>query len=205
MVETQIKSRGIYDEKICSVMKKIPRYLFISGASKQKAYGDHPVSIGQGQTISQPYIVALMTQLLDIRTWDRVLEIGTGSGYQTAILAEIAREVYTIERVPSLFKRAMMVLQAMEYKNIQARISDGSEGWAEEAPFDRIIITAAAPTIPENLIRQLTDNGIMVVPIGDYRSYQVLTVIRRIGHSFETKESIGCRFVPLIGKYAFEP
>jgi protein-L-isoaspartate(D-aspartate) O-methyltransferase len=205
MVETQIRSRGIYDERICKTMTRVPRYLFVSGASKHKAYGDHPVSIGHGQTISQPYIVALMTQLLDLHSTDRVLEIGTGSGYQTAILAELAQEVYTIERVPALLKRATMVLDSLGYTTIHTRVSDGSEGWEEEAPFERIIVTAAAPQVPEKLKDQLTDNGIMVVPVGDYRTYQVLMVVNRIGNSFETKESIGCRFVPLIGKYAFKP
>jgi protein-L-isoaspartate(D-aspartate) O-methyltransferase len=205
MVETQIRARGIYDERICSAMTRIPRYLFVSGASKHKAYGDHPVSIGHGQTISQPYIVALMTQLLNVNPADKVLEIGTGSGYQTAILAELAQEVYTIERVPALLKRAAMVLSSLGYHNIHTRISDGSEGWEEKAPFQRIIVTAAAPSVPEKLKKQLTDNGKMVVPVGDYRTYQVLMVINRIGNSFEIKENIGCRFVPLIGKYAFKP
>ena len=203
MVRTQIKSRGINNERICEIMKRIPRHLFISGTTKQRAYGDYPISIGHGQTISQPYIVALMTELLNIHESNKVLEIGTGSGYQTAILAKLAHEVYTIERIHELVKRAKMVLRGLGYENIFFREGDGTIGWIEEKPFDRIIITAAAPFIPKEIKMQLSDNGIMVVPVGDYRSYQVLKVIHRIGNSFEVKESIGCRFVPLIGKYAF--
>jgi len=203
MVNTQIISRGIRNERICKAMKRIPRHVFISGSSKQKAYGDYPVSIGHGQTISQPYIVALMTELLQVREDDRVLEIGTGSGYQTAVLAELACVVYTIERIPELLKRARMILGGLSCENIHFREGDGTLGWQEKGPFDRIIITAAAPFIPKEIKLQLTDNGVLVVPVGDYRSYQVLKVIHRTGNSFEMKESIGCRFVPLIGKYAF--
>ena len=203
MVKTQIKSRGIVNEKICAVMERIPRHLFISGTSKYKAYGDHPVTIGHDQTISQPYIVALMTDLLDLQSTNKVLEIGTGSGYQTAILAELAECVYTIERIPELSRRATMILENSGFKNINFREGDGTVGWKSESPFDRIIVTAAAPVIPGELKKQLADNGILVIPVGDYRSYQVLKIIRRIGSFFEEKESIGCRFVPLIGKDAF--
>ncbi|MBN2532103.1 MAG: protein-L-isoaspartate(D-aspartate) O-methyltransferase [Spirochaetales bacterium] len=203
MIRTQIKSRGIYNERICEAMKRIPRHLFISGSAKQRAYGDYPVSIGHGQTISQPYIVALMTDLLQIRETNRILEIGTGSGYQTALLAELAEEVYTIERIPELLKRAKMILNSLGYVNIYFREGDGTVGWSDEGLFHRIIVTAAAPFIPEELKNQLADNGILVIPVGDYHSYQVLKVIQRTGTRFETRESIGCRFVPLIGKYAF--
>lgn len=203
MIRTQIKSRGICDERICEAMRQIPRHLFVSGTAKHRAYGDYPVSIGHGQTISQPYIVALMTELLQIQDNNRILEIGTGSGYQTAVLAELAEEVYTIERIPELLKRAKMILKGLGYANIFFREGDGTIGWTEESPFDRIIVTAAAPFIPEGFKNQLADNGILVVPVGDYRSYQVLKVIQRTGNTFETRESIGCRFVPLIGKYAF--
>lgn len=203
MVRTQIKSRGICDERICEAMKRIPRHHFISGSTKQRAYGDYPVSIGHGQTISQPYIVALMTELLQLEEHNRVLEIGTGSGYQTAVLAELAEQVYTIERISDLSKRAKMILKNLGYINIFFREGDGTIGWPEEGPYHRIIVTAAAPFIPEELKNQLDNDGILVVPVGDYRSYQVLKVIQRTGTTFETRESIGCRFVPLIGKYAF--
>jgi protein-L-isoaspartate(D-aspartate) O-methyltransferase len=203
MVRSQIRSRGITDERVCTVMERIPRHLFISGTTRHKAYGDHPVTIGHGQTISQPYIVALMTDLLDVHSTSKVLEIGTGSGYQTAVLAELSEHVYTIERIPELSRRAKMILDTIGFENIHFREGDGTVGWKDESPFDRIIVTAAAPFVPEKLKNQLADNGILVVPVGDYRSYQVLKVIRRTGSFFEENESIGCRFVPLIGKDAF--
>ena len=204
MVESQIRARGIYYDRICNAMIKVPRHLFVSGVSNQQAYSDQPLSIGHGQTISQPYIVAFMTMLLKLQKEDRVLEIGTGSGYQTAILAELVQKVYTIERIPDLSKRAKRVLDKIGYKNILYRDSDGTVGWEEEAPFDKIIITAAAPEVPVKLKYQLSDNGVMVVPVGDYKTYQILHIISRKGNTFETKESIGCRFVPLIGKNAFK-
>ncbi|MBN2441138.1 MAG: protein-L-isoaspartate(D-aspartate) O-methyltransferase [Spirochaetales bacterium] len=204
MVRTQIQTRGIINERLCSIMKRIPRHLFISGIAKEKAYGDHPISIGHGQTISQPYIVALMTDLLSIQKNDKVLEIGTGSGYQTAVLAELSEKVYTIERIHELSKHAQLILNGLGYDNIYFIEGDGSIGYPEQGPFDKIIVTAAAPIVPEELKNQLSDNGILVIPVGDYRSYQVINVIRRIGTLFEVKESIGCRFVPLIGKYAFD-
>jgi len=203
MVEQQIRTRGISDERVCSVMAKIPRSLFITGVTKESAYSDHPISIGSGQTISQPYIVALMTELLELRASDKVLEIGTGSGYQTAVLSELSREVYSIERIESLYSRAKLILENSGYTNIIFRNCDGSEGWEEYAPFDKIIVTAAAPQIPEILKKQLADNGKLVIPIGDYKTFQILFVVTRIGNSFETMESINCRFVPLIGKNGF--
>ncbi len=204
MVRTQIQARGITNEQVCAAMRKISRHLFISGVTKQRSYGDHPISIGHGQTISQPYIVALMTDLLSIQKNNKILEIGTGSGYQTAVLAELSDKVYTIERIHELSKHAKTILDGMGYKNIYFLEGDGTIGYSEQGPFDRIIVTAAAPLIPEELKHQLADNGILVIPVGDYRTYQVIKVIRRIGTLFEVKESIGCRFVPLIGKYAFE-
>jgi protein-L-isoaspartate(D-aspartate) O-methyltransferase len=203
MVEQQIKARGITDENVCSVMAKIPRILFVSGVPKENAYDDHPISIGSGQTISQPYIVALMTELLELRASDKVLEIGTGSGYQTAILAELGREVYTVERIESLIKRAEMTLSSLGYTNIFYLNDDGSKGWDKHAPYDKIIVTAAAPNVPENLKKQLADNGKIVIPVGDYKTYQVLYVITRVGNFFDKRESIGCRFVPLVGENAF--
>jgi protein-L-isoaspartate(D-aspartate) O-methyltransferase len=204
MVKEQLRTRGITDEKICAIMERLPRWLFVSGVSKEKTYGDHPVSIGHGQTISQPYMVAFMTQLLEIGESERVLEIGTGSGYQTAILAELGAFVYTVERIDSLITRAERLLKNIGYLNIAFISADGSEGWEKDAPYDKIMVTAAAPLIPEKLKQQLADNGKMVIPIGDYRTYQVLNVITRIGRSFSIEESIGCRFVPLVGKDAFQ-
>jgi protein-L-isoaspartate(D-aspartate) O-methyltransferase len=198
MVKTQIQSRGIHNAAVLKVMRKLPRHLFISGKSRDVAYGDYPVSIGHGQTISQPYIVAYMTQALNLRGDERVLEIGTGSGYQTAVLAELCKQVYTVEIVETLLKQAKRLLDAFGYTNIEYKTGDGSKGWADQAPFDRIIVTAAAETIPAALKKQLNDNGILVIPVGDYKRYQDLLVIRKIGTSFQTEESIGCRFVPLI-------
>jgi protein-L-isoaspartate(D-aspartate) O-methyltransferase len=203
MVRDQVISRGITDGKVCSVMRKIPRWFFMPGISKERAYEDHPMAIGHGQTISQPYIVALMTELLELGESDRVLEIGTGSGYQTAVLAELCLHVYTIDRIPELLVRAKNLLTEIGYTNITFINEDGSDGWAENAPYDKILVTAAAPVIPERLKQQLSDNGKMVVPVGDFRTYQVLKIITRIANSFNIEESIGCRFVPLLGKDAF--
>jgi protein-L-isoaspartate(D-aspartate) O-methyltransferase len=198
MVSTQIKPRGIYDGEVLKVMERIPRHLFISGKSRDIAYGDYPVSIGHAQTISQPYIVAYMTQALHLRGDERVLEIGTGSGYQTAILAELCKEVYTVEIIEVLLKQARRLLDALGYSNIRFLHADGSIGWREFAPYDRIIVTAAAPVMPAAIKMQLKDNGIMVIPVGDYKKYQDLLVVRKIGNRFQTEESIGCRFVPLV-------
>ena len=201
MVKTQIKSRGIYNEEIIKLMSKVPRHLFLSVKNRDIAYGDYPVSIGHNQTISQPYIVAYMTQALKLQGNEQVLEIGTGSGYQTTILAELAQAVYTVEIIAPLLKRAKTLIQALGYDNVFFKQGDGSEGWPEHTTFERIIVTAAAPYIPSPLKSQLADNGILVIPVGDFHQYQNLLVIRRIGKRFETEESIGCRFVPLVGKY----
>jgi protein-L-isoaspartate(D-aspartate) O-methyltransferase len=198
MVKTQIKSRGISDEAVLRVMEKIPRHLFISGKSRDIAYGDYPVSIGHGQTISQPYIVAYMTQALQLKGEERVLEIGTGSGYQTAILAGLCKEVYTVEIIEALLKHAQRILNALGHTNIRFLQGDGSKGWPEHAPYDKIIVTAAAAVMPQALKLQLKDNGILVIPVGDYKKYQDLLVVRKIGKHFQTEESIGCRFVPLV-------
>jgi protein-L-isoaspartate(D-aspartate) O-methyltransferase len=200
MVRTQIQARGIRDPRVLEVMSRIPRHRFVSGASTYEAYGDFPLSIGRGQTISQPYMVALMSEELQLSGAERVLEIGTGSGYQTAILAELAAEVYTIELIPELIERSRALLGELGYTNVSYRCADGSRGWPDQAPFDRILVAAAAATIPSPLTRQLEDNGILVIPVGDSRSYQTLFIIRRVGGRFDTRESIGCRFVPLVQK-----
>ena len=203
MVESQIRGRGIYDPKLLEVMKRIPRHLFLQESSGLNPYGDYPVSIGYGQTMSQPYIVAIMTEKLELRGSEKTLEIGTGSGYQTAVLAELAAEVYTMERLETLLRRAKTALIQLDYRNIRFRVGDGSIGWPEEAPYDRIIVTAAVPSVPASLISQLADGGIMVAPIGDYREYQVLVVFHRSGDRIESADSIGCRFVPLLGQEGF--
>jgi protein-L-isoaspartate(D-aspartate) O-methyltransferase len=198
MVKSQILARGITDPNVLDVMRFVPRHLFVSGKNREVAYGDFPLSIGHEQTISQPYIVAYMTEALELRGTEKVLEIGTGSGYQTAILAELARAVYTVEIVPPLATYAQRLIEALGYKNVSFRCGDGSAGWPEHAPYDRIMVTAAAGSIPGALKEQLADNGLMVIPVGDYREYQELTVVRRLGNKYQLEEKIGCRFVPLV-------
>jgi protein-L-isoaspartate(D-aspartate) O-methyltransferase len=203
MVKLQIENRDITDARLLDVMRVIPRHAFIPLRSRTAAYGDFPVPIGHGQTISQPYMVAFMTQSLCLKGPEKVLEIGTGSGYQTAVLAALAESVFTVERIPELAAMAQRTLFSLGVKNVSFRAGDGGPGWPEEAPFDRILITAAAPAVPSVLRVQLADNGIMVLPVGDYRRSQVIVAVRRTGGSFSAEESIGCRFVPLIGEGGF--
>jgi protein-L-isoaspartate(D-aspartate) O-methyltransferase len=204
MVDLQLKARGISNARVLDAMLRVPRRLFVPQGQRSEAYGDFPVSIGHGQTISQPYMVAFMTEALELTGKEKVLEIGTGSGYQTAVLAELSASVYSVERVTSLHSSAGRVLGDMGYTNIRLFLGDGGAGLAEHAPFDRILVTAAAPSIPAALADELSDNGIIVVPVGDYRFSQVLVIGRRVGKRIDTRESIGCRFVPLIGKGGFE-
>lgn len=203
MVESQIRARGVRDRAVLEAMSRIPRGRFVQAGERGEPYGDHPLPIGHGQTISQPYMVAYMTEKLDLQGQERVLEIGTGSGYQTAVLAEICRAVYTIERIPALLRRAKLVLGKQGYRNIYFRGGDGSLGWEEEGPFDRILVTAAVPAAPPALKKQLADDGLLVVPVGDYRGYQLLQVLRRRGNRYFTFDTIGCRFVPLLGEQGF--
>lgn len=204
MVESQIKNRGIIDEKVLKAMLKVPRHLFVDPALRDQAYGDYPLPIGEGQTISQPYIVALMTEALDLKGNERVLEIGTGSGYQTAILAEIALWVYTIEKYPTLQERAKKILiQELGYKNITFKIGDGTLGWKEASPFDAIIVTAASPQIPPPLIEQLGEGGRIVIPVGDEFSQMLIKGIKK-GGKLQTKTLEPVRFVKLIGAYGFK-
>jgi len=199
MVRAQIQGRGISDPRLLEVMACLPRHRFAgSGTGKAEAYGDFPLSIGFDQTISQPYMVALMTERLELRGEERVLEIGTGSGYQTAVLAELAREISTVERIAPLLQRAQSLLLQLGYENISFRQGDGSRGWLEAAPFDRILVAAAAASIPQPLVDQLADTGLLVIPVGPSEDYQTLTVLRRVGAHVEKSESIGCRFVPLV-------
>jgi protein-L-isoaspartate(D-aspartate) O-methyltransferase len=203
MVKLQIENRDIRDARVLDAMRKLPRHLFVPSGSRALAYADHPVPIGQRQTISQPYMVAFMTQALELRGGERVLEIGTGSGYQTAVLAELCRAVFTIERIPELAAAAGSSLAALGYQNVTRCVGDGSQGWPENAPFDAILVAAAAPSIPPALLNQLADNGIMVIPVGDWRRSQEIMVARRAGGSVSVERSIGCRFVPLIGAGGF--
>jgi len=203
MLKSQIISRGIKDKKVLKAISEIPRHYFVLEEYLDEAYADKPLPIGYNQTISQPYIVALMTELLELNENDRVLEIGTGSGYQTAILAKIAKEVYTIDRIPELVEFAKKNIAKLKLKNINFKIGDGTLGWKEFTPFDKIIVTAASPSIPNTLVNQLNNNGIMVIPVGPKYS-QTLKVIRKINNKLNEENSIECIFVPLIGKEAWK-
>jgi protein-L-isoaspartate(D-aspartate) O-methyltransferase len=203
MVRLQIEARQVRDHRVMDAMRRIPRHLFVPSGGRASAYEDRPVAIGHGQTISQPYIVAFMSELLELRGGERVLEIGTGSGYQTAVLCELCAEVYSVERIPQLAERARETLEDLGWSNMQIRLGDGSEGWPEQAPFDRILVTAAAPALPPALRDQLADNGLLVLPVGDLRGTQELVVARKVGSTVTVRESIGCRFVPLLGRGGF--
>jgi protein-L-isoaspartate(D-aspartate) O-methyltransferase len=200
MVEQDLKRRDITDPKVLEVMGKVPRHLFVPQRYLNQAYADHPLPIGEGQTISQPYIVALMTQWLNVGEGDTVLEVGTGSGYQAAILAEMVDQVYTIEIIETLAQRADTLLQELGYTNIEVKAGDGYKGWPERAPFDGIIVTAAAQYVPPPLIEQLKDGGRIVMPVGDPATYQRLELIEKKGDSIDTKTITGVRFVPLTGE-----
>jgi protein-L-isoaspartate(D-aspartate) O-methyltransferase len=206
MVDSQIRSRAIKDERLLKVMEKVPRHLFVDEGLIDQAYNDNPLPIGESQTISQPYIVALMTESLELKGKDKVLELGTGSGYQTAILAELAASVFSIERVATLAGRARRLLDHLNYYNVAIRVGDGTYGWREEAPFDAIIVTAGAPEVPKLLLEQLAIGGKLVLPVGS-RSSQTLIKITRLSEDLnDVKEENlgGCRFVDLIGDYGWE-
>jgi protein-L-isoaspartate(D-aspartate) O-methyltransferase len=199
MVATQIIARGITDRRVIDTMLKLPRHLFVQEAMASQAYNDTSLPIGEKQTISQPYMVALMTELLELTGIERVLEIGTGSGYQAALLSHLARRVYTIERIPSLAAKARKLFDTLGLTNISMKIDDGSVGWAAEAPFDAIIVTAGAPEIPQALVGQLTPEGRLLVPVGDHTE-QMLTLVKKTDEGgFNIEESTPCRFVKLIG------
>ncbi len=203
MVEAQLRRRGITDPRVLKAMAKIPRHLFVSPEHRSSAYEDRPLPIGEGQTISQPYMVAVMTQTLELKGQERVLEIGTGSGYQTAALAELAGTVYTIERLPELIRHGQKILERLGYQNIIYRTGDGSRGWPEEAPFDGIIVTAGAPEAPAVLKEQLAEGGRLVIPIGP-RYSQTLYRITRSGDQFTDEDITGCVFVPLVGDFGWK-
>jgi protein-L-isoaspartate(D-aspartate) O-methyltransferase len=202
MVESQIKVRGITDTRVLKAMESVPRHLFIDEGLIDQAYSDNPLPIGEKQTISQPYIVALMTEALELKGKERVLEIGTGSGYQTAVLAQLADRVFSIERIAALATRARKILDKLNYYNVAIMVGDGSYGWREEAPFDAIITTAAAPGVPRYLIEQLVVGGRLIVPVGS-RDVQTLYKLTRLSedlNDIKKEELGGCRFVSLIGE-----
>jgi protein-L-isoaspartate(D-aspartate) O-methyltransferase len=203
MVEEQIASRGVSDAKLIAAMKKIPRHLFVEEALQNQAYSDHPLPIGEKQTISQPYMVALMTEALLLTGKEKVLEIGTGSGYQTAILAELSEKVFSIERIRPLALRARKLLYELGYFNVEIKIFDGTFGWMEESPFDAMIVTAGSPDIPQPLIDQLAIGGRLVIPVGD-AFVQDLFRVTKIEEGIKKEDLGGCRFVKLIGKYGWE-
>lgn len=199
MVQSQIAARGVADPRVLAAMREVPRHLFLDPQYRGQAYADHPVPIGEGQTVSQPYIVAFMTELLDVQPSDRILEIGTGSGYQSAILSRLAREVDTIEILPELSRRAQERLEGLHCDNVRFLVGDGYRGWPEKAPFDGIIVTAAPRKIPQPLLDQLAVNGKMVIPVGDF--YQELKVFtRNADGSVAEKDVLPVRFVPMTGE-----
>lgn len=203
MIRNQLIPRGINDKRVLAAMGKIQRHLFMEEALEGEAYNDHPLPIGHKQTISQPYIVALMSQALGLTGKEKTLEIGTGSGYQTAVLAELSARVFTIERIRVLMERARDMLQQLGYMNIIFKSYDGTLGWQEYAPFDAIIITAGAPAVPEPLLGQLADGGRMIVPVGDKSGQELIKITRR-KDSYDKKSLGGCRFVDLIGAHGWK-
>jgi protein-L-isoaspartate(D-aspartate) O-methyltransferase len=202
MVEEQLISRGIRQPEVLDAMRKVPRHLFVEEALYSQAYSDYPLPIGERQTISQPYMVALMTEAMELTGKERVLEIGTGSGYQSAVLSLLAGRVYTVERISTVAQRARRVLDGLHCSNVILRVGDGTLGWKEEAPFDAIIVTAAAPEIPPAYIKQLDTDGRLVVPVGGETVQELIKITRGAGEI--TQESLGgCRFVKLVGKYGW--
>lgn len=202
MIQEQLIAKGIRDERVLRTMGAVPRHYFVDQAFWPRAYGDHPLPIGHDQTISQPYIVALMTQELSPSEGDRILEIGTGSGYQAAVLSLLGCEVYTVERHPELTERAKKILKRLDIRNVHFRVGDGSVGWKEKAPFDGIVVTAGAPDIPDELLEQLDIGGRIIIPVGTLQSQRLVKVVRR-KKIIERHEMIGCSFVPLVGDRAW--
>ncbi len=203
MVRDQLVARGITDGRVVEAMRRVPRHLMVEEALRFRAYGDHPLPIGEGQTISQPFIVALTCQALSLQGGERVLEIGTGSGYQTAILAELAEKVYTIERIKSLGTRARERLDALGHHNVAGRIADGSLGWPEESPFDAIVVAASSPEVPVPLKEQLTEGGRLVIPIGEANEQDLVRVTKERGE-WKLEKLSACVFVKLVGKHGWE-
>jgi protein-L-isoaspartate(D-aspartate) O-methyltransferase len=203
MVQEQLVARGIKDKRVLDAMMKVPRHLFVEEGLWHQAYGDFPLPIGQGQTISQPYIVALMTEALQLTGDDKVLEIGTGSGYQAAILAELTNQIFSIERISSMASKARKILDELGYADVLIRVSDGTVGWREEAPFSGIIVTAGAPDIPPTLVEQLQERGRLVIPVGNEYSQTLLKVVKQ-EKGYAKKDLGGVRFVKLIGDHGWK-
>ena len=204
MVREQIMARGITDTRVLAAMRKAPRHLFVEEALYGKAYEDYPLPIGFGQTISQPYVVALMSQLLEATPGMRVLEIGTGSGYQAAVLSEMGLEVYSVERLRELYERTSNLLMRLRYRKIRLKLADGTAGWPESAPFDRVIVTAGGPEVPQPLLEQLTEPGLLVIPVGGERREQRLVIVRKENGSMSQKNHERVAFVDLIGSHGWQ-
>ncbi|MDO8682657.1 MAG: protein-L-isoaspartate(D-aspartate) O-methyltransferase [Armatimonadota bacterium] len=204
MVQEIIRGGGAADPRVLAAMRKVPRHEFVPQEYLAYAYDNRPLPIGERQTISQPLMVAMMTEALDIDPDSRILEIGTGSGYQTALLAELSAKVYSIERYETLATRARETLASLGYTNVEVLVADGSQGYPERSPYNRILVTAGAPTVPDLLIEQLRIGGKMVIPVGDF-SYQALTLVEKTDRGASYREITGCVFVPLIGKYGWRP
>ncbi len=206
MVDSQIRSRGIRDERVLRAMAKIPRHLFVDEGLIDQAYNDSPLPIGEKQTISQPYIVALMTEALELGGREKVLELGTGSGYQAAILAELADRVFTIERIASLAQKARRILESLNYYNVVIRVGDGTYGWREECPFDAILVAAGSPSIPRTLVEQLAVGGRMVIPVGGRYTQNLIKLTRLSENADDVRQEDlgGCRFVSLIGEHGWK-
>lgn len=204
MVERQIKARGVSDPRVLEAMRRVPRHLFVPEPSRAKAYEDMPLPAGEGQTISQPYMVAWMTELLRLQGDETVLEIGTGTGYQAAVLGVLARKVYTMERLEPLASTARERLERLGLKNVEVVVGDGSKGLPEHAPYRGIIVTAGSPQVPQALVEQLEDGGRLVIPVGS-SSMQMLTVVEKHGDEVVSSEEGSCVFVPLVGKYGWRP
>ena len=200
MVAEQLIARNISESKVLEAFRKVPRHEFVPEDLRQSAYNDYPLPIGENQTISQPYMVALMTECLKLKGAEKVLEVGTGSGYQAAVLGEIAGEVYSVERFKDLADKASKVLNLLGYKNIHIRVGDGTLGWSEFAPYDGIVVTAGAPGIPESLVKQLKPEGRLIIPVDRGGFGQTLTLVERIGRTTRTSDICACTFVPLVGK-----
>lgn len=203
MVEEQVKARGVRDQRVIDAMLRVPRHLFVPSALADQAYSDFPLPIGERQTISQPYMVGVMSEALQLSGGEKVLEIGTGSGYQAAILALLARQVFSLERIPALARQARRTLDACGFARVNVRVTDGTFGWEDEAPFDGIVVTAGAPAIPQAYRTQLAVGGRLVIPVGD-RLSQVLMRVTRLGErNYREERLFGCRFVPLVGDHGW--
>lgn len=203
MVDEQLIARGIKDQRVIEAMTKVPRHLFVPEALAAQAYSDFPLPIGERQTISQPYMVALMSEALQLKGDEKVLEVGTGSGYQAAVLALLTRQVFSLERIPALARQARRTLDACGFARVNVRLTDGTFGWEEEAPFDGIMVTAGAPSVPQPFLKQLGIGGRLIIPVGD-RTTQMLIRVTRVGEAqFREERLLGCRFVPLVGDHGW--